>query len=84
MVLQVFQSEPVAWTELPADCRRHLITRLSQLAYRQLRSAAGAEGALHDRHPRSLSDLGVRIAIFPIMRPKKCTFCIFIALSESI
>jgi hypothetical protein len=34
--------------------------------------------------PRSLSDLGVRIAIFPFMRPKKRTFCAFIALAEGI
>jgi len=33
---------------------------------------------------RSLSDLGVRTSIFPIMRPKKRTFRVSIALSEGI
>jgi hypothetical protein len=44
------QSEPVAWTVIPQDHRRRLITRLSQMAYRQLKAAALVEGTFHDSY----------------------------------
>jgi hypothetical protein len=42
------QTEPVAWTQVPLERQRRLISLLGQLAYRYLAAARVEEGNAHD------------------------------------
>ena len=42
------QVDPVAWTQVPLERQRRLISLLGQLAYRHLAAARVEEGNTHD------------------------------------
>lgn len=44
------QAEPVAWTQVPLERRRRLITLLGQMAYRHLSAVRVEEGNTYDDH----------------------------------